>query len=81
MDVESDTSYHLLASFGVEGSNFTVVYGNDWIPIHVRRGLDGEKLVYLSVIVVSWAVLMGQYHCFGAVIEVFNMVEMGVQKY
>ena len=59
VDIYSDISYHLFTFFGwrihhgEEGSNFTVVYGNDWIPIHVRRGLDGEKLVYLSVIVVS----------------------------
>ena len=81
MDVNSDLSYHLLLSFrwriyhGVEGSKFNVVDRTDWIPIHVRRGLDGEKIVIYR------AVLMRQYQFFGAVIEVSNMAERGVRKY
>ena len=51
MDVYSDLSYHLLESFGwiiyhgLEGRNFHVVDGTDWIPSHVWRGLDEEKIV------------------------------------
>ena len=81
VDVYSDLSYHLLASFrwriyhGVEGSKFNVVDGTDWIPTHVQRGLDEVKIV------VSWSVLMSPYQFFGALIEVSNMVESGVRKY
>ena len=67
MDVYSDLSYHLLASFGwriyhgVEGSKFNVVDGTDRIPSHVQKGLDEEKRVHSSVLVISRAVLMRQY--------------------
>ena len=59
MEVYSYLSYHLLAYFGwrvyhsVEDSEFIVMYGNDSIPIHVRRVLDEEKHVYSSVLIVS----------------------------
>ena len=54
MDVYSDISYHLLASFlwiiyhGVEGSKFNVVGVIDWIPRRVQRGLDEENLSFLK---------------------------------
>ena len=57
VDVYSDLSYQLLMYFGwrmyygVEGSEFNVVNGTDWIPSHVRRDFDEEKLVRLSVLV------------------------------
>ena len=38
--------------------------GVDCIPSHVRRGLDEEKIVYLSVHVVSLAVLIRRYQFF-----------------
>ena len=47
----------------------------------MRRGLDEEKIVWVYVLVISQAVLMRQYQCFLAVIEVSNMVERGVTKY
>ena len=49
VDVYSDLSYQLLASFGwiiyhgVEGSKFNVVDENDLITRPVRRGLYKEK--------------------------------------
>ena len=33
----------------------------DWIPIHVLRGLDEEKIVHLSVSIASLAVLIIWY--------------------
>ena len=42
--------------------------GADLIPSHVRRGLDEENIVYLSVLVVSQAVLMRRYQFFCAMI-------------
>ena len=52
MDVDSNLSYHLLASFvcriyhDVEGSNFNVMDVTDCIPSHMRRGFEEEKLVH-----------------------------------
>ena len=40
-----------------------------------------KNLLCLSVLVISRAVLMMRYQFFGAVIEVYNMVERGVLKY
>ena len=67
MDVYSDMSYHLLASFGwkiyhsVEGSKFNVMDVTDLFPSHVQRGFDKEKIVYSYVIIVSQLVLMRRY--------------------
>ena len=47
----------------------------------MQKGLDEEKIVYFSVLVVSRAVLMRRYQFFGAVIEVSNIFERGVQKH
>ena len=46
----------------------------DWIPSHVRRGLDAAKIVKLCIVVVSLAVLMRRYQSFLPVIEVSNMI-------
>ena len=35
--------------------------GVDWIPNHMQRGLDADKIVYFSVPVVSKAVLIRRY--------------------
>ena len=53
----------------------------DWIPSHVRRGLDEEKILYLSVPVIYLFVLIRRYQCFLAMIKVSNMMESGVPKY
>ena len=66
---------------GVEGSKFTVVNGTDWIPTHVNRGFDEEKIVRSLVLVVSQVVLMRRYQCFDDVVEVSDMLGKGVQKY
>ena len=64
MDVYSDLSYHLLASFGwkiyygVEDSKFNMMAGTNWIPNHVWRGFDEEKLVHSHVLIVSWEFLL-----------------------
>ena len=47
----------------------------------MRRGLYEEKLVYSSVLVVSRALLIRKYQCYGFVFEVYNMVERCVRKY
>ena len=52
-----------------------------WIPSHVRRGFDAEKIVYLSVPVVSLEVFLRGYQFYLAVIEVSNIIERGVPKY
>ena len=86
MNVYCDLSYHLLAYFGwimyhgVEGSNFNVVGVTNWIPRHVQRCFDEEKLFCWSVLVISWSVLIRRYQFLGffAVIEV---VGRGVRKY
>ena len=56
-------------------------YGVGCIPSYVKRGLDEEKIVYLSVPVVSLSVLVRWYHFFLAVIKVSNMMERDVPKY
>ena len=53
----------------------------DWIPINVWKGLDEDKIVCLSVPVISLAVLIMRYKLFLAVIEVSNMTERGVPNY
>ena len=55
--------------------------GVDCIPSLVCRGLYEEKIVYLSMPVVSLAVLIRQYHFFLAVIELSNMMERGLLEY
>ena len=55
--------------------------GVDWIPSHVSRGLDEEKIVYSSVPVVSMAFLIRRYQFFHAVIKVYTMMERGVLMY
>ena len=47
----------------------------------MRRGLDEENIVYSSVLAVYQAVLMRQYQFFRVLIEVSNMVKMGVSNY
>ena len=46
----------------------------------MQKGLYEEKLVHSSVLVVTRSVLMRRYQCFGAVIEVSNIVERGVNN-
>ena len=53
----------------------------DWIPSHVQRGLDEEKIVYLYVTVVSLAVLIRRYQCFLAMTEVSNITKRCVPEY
>ena len=61
VDVYSALSYHLLVSFGwrryhgVECSKLNVVDVTYWIPSHVWRGFDEEKITF------SRAVLIRQY--------------------
>ena len=52
-----------------------------WISIHVQRGLDEEKIVYLSATVVSLAVLIRRYQMFLTVMKVSNMIERGGKNY
>ena len=47
----------------------------------MRRGLDEENIVYMSMLVISQAVLIRQYQFYRADIEVSNIVERGVPKY
>ena len=35
--------------------------GDDWIPSHVRRGLDEDNILFLYVIVIFLAVFIRQY--------------------
>ena len=55
--------------------------GVDWIPRHVWRGLDEDKIVYSSVPVVSLAVLIRQYQFLLDTIDASNMVQRGVPQY
>ena len=55
--------------------------GTDLIPIHVRRFLDEDNILYFSVLLVSRAVLMRRYQFLRTVIEVSNVVERDVSKY
>ena len=55
----------------MEGEN----EGDDCIPRHLTRGLDAENIVYLSVLVISQAILISWYQYPFAVIKVSNMVE------
>ena len=55
--------------------------GVDWIPSYAQRGLDEEKIFYLSVTVVSLVVLIRRYNFFLDMIKVSNIVERGVPKY
>ena len=55
--------------------------GVDWIPSHVWRGLDEEKIVYLSVTAVSLAVLIRRHNFSLSVIEVSNMMGTGVPNF
>ena len=55
--------------------------GTDLIPIHVRRVLDEDNLLYLSVLLVSRAVSMRRYQFLRTFIEVSNMAERDVLKY
>ena len=52
-----------------------------WIPIHMRIGLDEDRIVFLSVPVVYLEVLIRRYQFFLAVIEESNMMDRGVSKY
>ena len=47
----------------------------------MQRGLDEEKILYLSMPVVSLVVLMRQCQFFISVIKVSHMMDRGVPKY
>ena len=52
-----------------------------WIHIYVQRGFNDEKIVYLSVPVISLAVVIRRYQFVFSVSEVSNMMGRGVPKY